>query len=74
MQESNLEKKSKAIEQALASLHIDDINVNSEYLEQYAQKQETELERTTEATVEETKDNKGMVMRLTRKEGNNGNE
>ena len=69
MQESNPNKKSKAIEQALASLHFDDINVTPEYLVQYAKKQEVELE----PTVEQTEEN-GMVMKLTRKEGNNGNE
>lgn len=73
MQESSPKNKSKAIEQALASLHFDNINVTSKYLEQYAQKQEVELDPTLGTPSEQTEE-KGMVMKLTRKEGNNGNE
>ncbi len=69
MQESSQENKSKAIEQALASLKLDDISLTPEYLKQYAENQKIELEPTLEST-----ENKGMVMKLTRKEGNNGKQ
>lgn len=43
MQENNQNIKAKAVEQALASLRFDDIDLTPEFLEQYAQKHKIEL-------------------------------
>lgn len=59
MQENSQNTKSKAIEQALASLHFDDIDVAQEYLKEYIQKQEIELESSE----------KNIVKTLSKKEG-----
>lgn len=43
MQENSQNIKAKAVEQALASLRFDDIDLTPEFLEQYAQKYKIEL-------------------------------
>lgn len=43
MQENSQNIKAKAVEQALASLRFDDIDLTPEFLEQYAQKHKIEL-------------------------------
>lgn len=69
MEENSHKIKSKAIEQALANLSFDGIDVSLEYLKQYAQKQEVELEPNEEPSKEPSEN--VMVKTLTKKEGTN---